>query len=736
MEGEPAMSTLPVSFRRKLRHGACLALPILSIGLASVLAAAAEQAGILRRGSYQEITNSIASGYAIQEFRVSGDGSRVVFRVTEQVTDGTTNCANMRQQIRVIDASGANERVIFQGFTWRNNFNVCQTSLNDQYDISHDGSLVAIMHQETPSNPRWLLSIQEVDTGAMATVLITLPYRAFGESSLQNLAPYGGNSYFKLSGDGSRLFFVNNFGPYGPPGNTGEPEASGMTIYAVSTDGGGAVPLLSNSQLQLIPGVTSSAVNVVGDGGYFGTDETGSWLAAFAGGNFPSANPARYLFRLDPAIPGPGGATVLLDLGNHRISGVSVSRDGARFVYALYATGDEMTDGIFVQDSAMLFSPIRLSRPGSQINRANPRMSADGTSVSYNIDIGGGSSSTIRWAATDGALRMPMSEPSTRAVNRLSGISGDGHTVFYMGAVMPNVSNAPLPAVNLIRASWVPAVRKSPAVITLTATPELTLLRQSIFDNTQLLRTYYYHATGSGLQSMYSFPYNQLAERETLVRGNHYLGGIKDDGVFDGDAAANDGIYTDAGLTADIALEDDIVTLRAAVSTNLGTSAFTDFAIPTRDIVPPMADFSAFPTEGPAPLTVSFTDLSTGDIYRSEWRLQNGAVLVVNPEPPLTHTYQNPGLYTVRLTVSRQGMSDTEEKMGYITVTEPVVIPIPGDINDDGVVNAVDVQLVVNAALGLPVPDGVEPDLNKDGVVNAVDVQLVINAALGLEIIV
>jgi len=58
---------------------------------------------------------------------------------------------------------------------------------------------------------------------------------------------------------------------------------------------------------------------------------------------------------------------------------------------------------------------------------------------------------------------------------------------------------------------------------------------------------------------------------------------------------------------------------------------------------------------------------------------------------------------------------------------------IPGDINRDGQVNAVDVQLVINAALGIVIGD-FNADVNGDGVVNAVDVQLVINAALGIEI--
>lgn len=50
------------------------------------------------------------------------------------------------------------------------------------------------------------------------------------------------------------------------------------------------------------------------------------------------------------------------------------------------------------------------------------------------------------------------------------------------------------------------------------------------------------------------------------------------------------------------------------------------------------------------------------------------------------------------------------------------------DLNDDDVVNAIDVQLVINGALGVGAP----ADVNNDGQTNAIDIQLVINAALGL----
>ncbi|MBI4556227.1 MAG: hypothetical protein HY706_01465 [Candidatus Hydrogenedentes bacterium] len=53
------------------------------------------------------------------------------------------------------------------------------------------------------------------------------------------------------------------------------------------------------------------------------------------------------------------------------------------------------------------------------------------------------------------------------------------------------------------------------------------------------------------------------------------------------------------------------------------------------------------------------------------------------------------------------------------------------DVNTDGGTNAVDVQIVINGALGINPPSG-SADVNGDTTVDAVDVQYVINGALGL----
>lgn len=55
---------------------------------------------------------------------------------------------------------------------------------------------------------------------------------------------------------------------------------------------------------------------------------------------------------------------------------------------------------------------------------------------------------------------------------------------------------------------------------------------------------------------------------------------------------------------------------------------------------------------------------------------------------------------------------------------------VRGDVNCDGLVDAFDVQLVINGALRLVTP--APTDMDASGSVDAMDVQIVINAALGL----
>ncbi len=82
---------------------------------------------------------------------------------------------------------------------------------------------------------------------------------------------------------------------------------------------------------------------------------------------------------------------------------------------------------------------------------------------------------------------------------------------------------------------------------------------------------------------------------------------------------------------------------------------------------PPVAAFSGSPTSGCTPLTVTFTDESTGDITSWDWTFGDGGTSTAqNP----SYEYTSTGTFTVSLTVTGPGGSDTETKTDYITVSD------------------------------------------------------------------
>ena len=86
---------------------------------------------------------------------------------------------------------------------------------------------------------------------------------------------------------------------------------------------------------------------------------------------------------------------------------------------------------------------------------------------------------------------------------------------------------------------------------------------------------------------------------------------------------------------------------------------------------PPTANFTANVTSGTAPLTLQFTDTSTGDPTTWFWDFGDGAT---STERHPVHTYTAPGTYTVSLTVTSAGGSNTMTKMRHVTVTSAVQI--------------------------------------------------------------
>jgi PKD repeat protein len=83
----------------------------------------------------------------------------------------------------------------------------------------------------------------------------------------------------------------------------------------------------------------------------------------------------------------------------------------------------------------------------------------------------------------------------------------------------------------------------------------------------------------------------------------------------------------------------------------------------------PTALFSTDITSGTVPLTVKFTDASTSTAPLSySWNFGDGTT---SKEQNPNYTYTNAGRYTVKLTVTNAGSSNTMTKGNYITVKAP-----------------------------------------------------------------
>ncbi len=111
------------------------------------------------------------------------------------------------------------------------------------------------------------------------------------------------------------------------------------------------------------------------------------------------------------------------------------------------------------------------------------------------------------------------------------------------------------------------------------------------------------------------------------------------------------------------------LTVRDPATSSADTETKPGYITVTELPPPPVAAFTANVTSGDAPLAVRFTDLTTGSPFEWGWSFGDGGTSSVqNP----VHTYANPGVYTVSLSIRGISGIDSETKPGYITVRTPV----------------------------------------------------------------
>ena len=141
-----------------------------------------------------------------------------------------------------------------------------------------------------------------------------------------------------------------------------------------------------------------------------------------------------------------------------------------------------------------------------------------------------------------------------------------------------------------------------------------------------------------------------------------------------------------------------------SVKLTVSNSAFSESITKTDYIVVDAisADFTASPTLGAAPLLVNFTDTSTGPITSWAWDFDNDGTddaFTQNPQ----WLYAATGQYSVKLTISNSGNSDTITKVNYIYASGQPVDPGAADVLQYQF-NEPRGALVANSAVGSPAP--------------------------------
>jgi uncharacterized protein (TIGR02145 family) len=155
-----------------------------------------------------------------------------------------------------------------------------------------------------------------------------------------------------------------------------------------------------------------------------------------------------------------------------------------------------------------------------------------------------------------------------------------------------------------------------------------------------------------------------LTNPQPTISGNHLAGG-SGTGPFQ---------VTISGLS-----NNTTYYARAYATNTAGTSYGSEVSFTTTTVVvpPPQCNFSANPTSTQVNTSVQFTDLSANIPTSWLWDFGDGnGSTAQNP----AHSYANPGIYSVSLTVSNSAGSDAMTKTNYITVTAPPTTgqPCPG----------------------------------------------------------
>ena len=165
----------------------------------------------------------------------------------------------------------------------------------------------------------------------------------------------------------------------------------------------------------------------------------------------------------------------------------------------------------------------------------------------------------------------------------------------------------------------------------------------------------YFNNTNMTIRNGVGNAYSITKTAGTNIVGGPYIGG-NFWGKPDGRGFSNTAVDKDGDGISDSAY------------TNITGSVYSDYlplVVSNPGQVKPVADFSASPTSGNAPLNVTFTDTSTGAPTIWNWSFGDGTA---STEKSPKRTYSAAGNYTVTLTVGNSAGNNTTTKTSYIKV--------------------------------------------------------------------
>jgi PKD repeat protein len=157
----------------------------------------------------------------------------------------------------------------------------------------------------------------------------------------------------------------------------------------------------------------------------------------------------------------------------------------------------------------------------------------------------------------------------------------------------------------------------------------------------------------------------------TTYKGNVFSGASSTSGGSADFRNNTEVVFLPAGTTGSVSITVTATAIAGDGVPGNGDSTDQDFALVAYDVTtvpPPVAEFVGAPTSGVAPLTVNFTNQSTGTITTHAWTFGDGGTSTLASP---SHAYTTAGTYTVALTETGPGGSNTRTRTNYIVVSDP-----------------------------------------------------------------